>query len=87
MNEGDVVEILRGGFYTVLQVAGPSLAAALVTGLAISLLQALTQVQEMTLANVPKIFVSLMVTMLFLPFAFAAMRAYMDQIVQIIVGI
>jgi len=87
MNEGDVVEILRAGFYTMLQVSGPTLAAALISGLAISLLQALTQVQEMTLANVPKIFISLIVTMLFLPFAFAAMRAFMDQIMQIIVEI
>jgi flagellar biosynthetic protein FliQ len=87
MNEGDVIEVLRNGFYTVLQVAGPALAAALVTGLIISILQALTQIQEMTLANVPKIFVTLIATMLFLPLGFAAMRAYMDQIVQIIVGL
>ena len=44
MDEGDVVEVLRGGFYTTLVVAGPSLAAALFTGLAISILQTLTQI-------------------------------------------
>ncbi len=87
MNEGDVIEVLRGGFYTVLQVTGPALLAALASGLVVSILQALTQVQEMTLANIPKIFVTLLVTMLFLPFAFAAMRAYMDQIIQIVIGI
>ncbi|HUB50392.1 MAG TPA: flagellar biosynthetic protein FliQ [Acetobacteraceae bacterium] len=87
MNEGDVIEIMRSGFYTVLKVCGPSVLAALVTGICISVLQALTQVHEMTLANVPKILVSLVVTMMVLPFALAAMRAYMDQIVQIIVGI
>jgi flagellar biosynthetic protein FliQ len=87
MNEGDVIEVLRAGLYAALQVAGPSLAAALITGLIISVLQALTQIQEMTLANVPKIFVTLVATMLFLPLGFAAMRAYMDQIVQIIVGL
>jgi len=87
MNEGDVIEILRGGFYTVLQVAGPALAAALVTGLAISILQALTQIQEMTLSNVPKILVTMIATTLFLPLGFAALRAYMDQIIQIIVGL
>ena len=87
MNEGDVMEVLQGGLYTVLVVAGPALAAALVTGLIISLLQALTQIQEMTLANVPKVFITMIAVMLFLPFGFAAMRAYMDQIVQIIAGI
>jgi flagellar biosynthetic protein FliQ len=87
MDEGDVVEILRAGFHTVLVVAGPALAAALLTGLSISILQTLTQIQEMTLANVPKIFVTLIVNMLFLPLSFAALRAFMEQITQIIVGI
>jgi flagellar biosynthetic protein FliQ len=87
MDEGDVVEILRAGFHTVLVVAGPALAAALLTGLSISILQTLTQIQEMTLANVPKIFVTLIVILLFLPLSFAALRAFMEQITQIIVGI
>jgi len=87
MNEADVVEILRGGFYAVLQVAGPALTAALITGAAISVLQTLTQIQEMTLANVPKILVTLITLMLFLPLGFSALRSYMDQIAQIIAGI
>ena len=87
MNEADVIEILRAGFYAVLQVAGPALAAALVTGVVISVLQALTQIQEMTLSNVPKILVTLIALMLFLPFGFSALRAYMDQIAQIVAGI
>jgi flagellar biosynthetic protein FliQ len=87
MNEGDVVEIVRSGFHTALLVAGPALIAALVTGLAISVLQALTQIHEMTLANVPKIFVTLVVIMLFLPLSFAALRSFMEQIMQMIVGI
>ena len=37
MNEGDVIEILRVGFYTTLQVSGPALAAALISGLLVSL--------------------------------------------------
>ena len=86
MNEGDVIELVRGGFYAALLAAGPALLAALVTGLTISIVQALTQVQEMTLAYIPKIFVTLLVTMLFLPLSFAALRSYMDQITQTIVG-
>ena len=87
MNEGDVLEIVRSGLYTALLVAGPALAGALITGIAISILQALTQVQEMTLANIPKIVVTLLMTMLFLPLSFAALRSYMDQIMQMVVGI
>jgi flagellar biosynthetic protein FliQ len=87
MNEGDVVEILRSGFHTVLVVAGPALLAALVTGLSIGLLQTLTQVQEMTLTHVPKIFVTLVVVMLFLPVSFAALRTFTEEIMQLIAGI
>ncbi len=87
MNEGDVIEVLRGGFYAVLIVTGPALLAALVSGLIVSVLQALTQVQEMTLSNIPKIFITLLATMFSLPLGFAAMRAVMDQIIQIVVGI
>ncbi|MGD0429933.1 MAG: flagellar biosynthetic protein FliQ [Acetobacteraceae bacterium] len=87
MNEGDVLEIVRSGLYTALLVAGPALAGALVTGVGISILQALTQVHEMTLANVPKIVVTLLLVMLFLPLSFAALRSYMDQVMQMVVGI
>lgn len=86
MNEGDIVEILRGGFHAVLLVAGPTLLASLVAGLAVGLLQALTQVQEMTLANIPKIVVTLLAIMLFLPLSFAALRSYFEQIAQLIVA-
>lgn len=87
MNEGDVIEIVRNGFHTVLLVAGPALIAALATGLTISVLQTLTQIQEMTLANVPKIFVTLLAVMLFLPLSFAALRSFMEQIMQMVAGI
>lgn len=87
MNEGDVIEVLRGGFYAVLIVTAPALLAALASGLFVSILQALTQVQEMTLSNIPKIFITLLATMFSLPFGFAAMRAFMDQIIQMVVGI
>jgi flagellar biosynthetic protein FliQ len=87
MNEGDVLEIVRSGIWTALLVAAPALAGALVTGVAISILQALTQVQEMTLANIPKICVTLALIVLFLPLSFAAMRSFMDQIMQLIIAV
>jgi flagellar biosynthetic protein FliQ len=87
MNEGDVLEIVRSGIWTALLVAGPALAGALFTGVAISILQALTQVQEMTLANIPKICVTLLLIILFLPLSYAAMRSFMDQVIQLIVAV
>ena len=59
MNEGDVIEVLRNGFFATMTVAGPPLLAALITGVAVSFLQALTQIQEVTLSYVPKIVVTM----------------------------
>ena len=87
MNEGDIVQILHSGFYAVLLVAGPTLLATLAVGLLVGVLQALTQVQEMTLANVPKIVVALLAIMLFLPLSFAALRSYFEQIAQLIITV
>ena len=67
MNQADVLEVLRSGIWTTLLVAAPPLIVAVVVGVTISLVQALTQVQEMTLTFVPKIVAILVVTVLALP--------------------
>jgi flagellar biosynthetic protein FliQ len=87
MNEGDVIEVLRNGFFATMVVAGPPLLAALVTGVVVSFLQALTQIQEVTLSYVPKIVVTMVVVMLSLPLGFAALRSYTEEIAQMIVGL
>jgi flagellar biosynthetic protein FliQ len=50
-----IISILRQGLFLVLIVSAGPMAAALVTGIIISILQATTQVQEQTLSYVPKI--------------------------------
>jgi flagellar biosynthesis protein FliQ len=87
MNEGDVVEILRSGFRVAVTAAGPAVLAALGTGLVVSILQTLTQIQEQTLSFVPKIVVTLIVTVLFMPLGFAALRSYMEEIIHLVVAI
>jgi flagellar biosynthesis protein FliQ len=65
MNEIDALDMLRAALWTVLVVSAPGVLAAMIIGLAIALLQALTQVQEMTLTFVPKIiaiFVAIVLT-------------------------
>ncbi|MFV0360854.1 flagellar biosynthetic protein FliQ [Tropicimonas sp.] len=48
-------DTLREGLWIAVSISFPILAVALVTGLAVGLLQALTSVQEMTLTFVPKL--------------------------------
>jgi flagellar biosynthesis protein FliQ len=53
MTGAAILDIARDGIVTFLKVAGPLMAVALAVGLVVSLLQALTQIQEQTLIYVP----------------------------------
>ncbi|NPV49067.1 MAG: flagellar biosynthetic protein FliQ [Armatimonadetes bacterium] len=54
MDDALVLDLCRQAFSTALLVSGPVLAVVLAIGVAVSILQAITQVQEATLAFVPK---------------------------------
>ncbi len=75
-----ILDIARDGILTFLKAGGPVMLVALVIGLAISVLQALTQVQEQTLVFVPKIVAVFGAMMLFLPFMGDALGSYMIRI-------
>lgn len=55
MNDTQVLELVSGAMLVVSKLAGPLLISALVIGVAVSLLQTVTQIQEMTLSFVPKL--------------------------------
>ncbi len=55
MSEGDVLTIARQAMTTILLLSAPLLGVGLMIGLAVSIFQATTQIQEATLAFVPKI--------------------------------
>jgi flagellar biosynthesis protein FliQ len=55
MNDADIGVLLRDGMLVMLKLGGPPLLVALGVGLVISLLQAITQINEATLAFVPKV--------------------------------
>lgn len=67
MTEEIIVEILKDAFYTSFMVLLPILGVALVVGIAISIFQAATSLQEMTLTFVPKIIATALVILLMLP--------------------
>jgi flagellar biosynthetic protein FliQ len=71
---------VREALWMFLQVGGPPLVALLVVGLTISLLQALTQVQEATLSFIPKIFAAGAVLLLTGPFMIGALRSYSEAL-------
>jgi len=57
VTEGDVLDLVQAAMWMVVVGAGPVVAAAMAVGIVIALIQALTQVQEMTLTFVPKLLV------------------------------
>ncbi len=65
MNQTYVLEITRQGLTVAVMVSMPVLAVALFIGLAVSVFQAVTQVQEMTLTYVPKLLGAAVVVVLF----------------------
>lgn len=87
MTAVEVTDVMRDGIWVLLKVAGPAMLISLAVGLLISLIQALTQLQEPTLTFVPKIlaiFGTLIVTM---PFMITTMIAFMEQLAQRIAGL
>jgi len=80
MNSADAIDFARQSIWVLLEIAAPAMLAALVVGLAVGLLQALTQIQEQTLVFVPKIIAIFLVLLITLPFAGSAMNAFMNDV-------
>ena len=70
----------RASILVLLEVITPVMLTSLIVGLGIGLLQALTQIQEMTLVFVPKIIAIFVVLLISLPFAGAAMNGFMIDV-------
>ncbi len=87
MTEEEIIEIIRQAIMLTIQISGPIMGVGLVVGVAIALLQALTQIQEMTLVFVPKILLMFVALSLLLPMMVAALVAFMHELADKIVGI
>jgi flagellar biosynthetic protein FliQ len=64
LNQEFVIKVAEQAVYTILLVTAPLLGIGLVVGLLVSIFQATTQIQEQTLAFVPKI-VSILIALVF----------------------
>ena len=86
MNEVEVLDISRESIFTLIKVVSPVLLVALFIGLIIGIFQALTQIQEMTLAFVPKILGVFFTLILLFPFMLNQMRMLSDTLFDKIVN-
>ena len=80
MDPTTAIDFARTAILVLLEIIAPAMITALVVGLGIGLLQALTQIQEQTLVFVPKIVAVFVVLLIALPFAGAAMGGLMTDI-------
>jgi len=86
MGETEILDISRDAIFTLLKVVTPVLLVALSIGLIIGIFQALTQIQEMTLAFVPKIIGVFISLIILFPFMFNQLKTLSDTIFDKIVG-
>ena len=82
MNEADILAIATESTIVMLKIAAPTMVLALAVGLAISLVQALTQIQEMTLTFVPKMLVIFLSLLVFLPFMLGSLAEFTRELME-----
>ncbi|HXZ68579.1 MAG TPA: flagellar biosynthesis protein FliQ [Alphaproteobacteria bacterium] len=85
MTGAETLDLARDAIWLLIQLSAPMMITGLVVGIAIAILQALTQIQEMTLTFVPKILAVFVVLILSLPFMAAQLSAFMHKIALLII--
>ena len=76
MDADQVIDVAREAIFVLIKLGAPIMLVALVVGVVVALLQALTQMQEMTLSFVPKILAIFLATLMVLPFMMATLVGF-----------
>ncbi|NLW22296.1 MAG: flagellar biosynthesis protein FliQ [Tissierellia bacterium] len=80
MSHGDVLKLSQDAIRTILMVSAPMLIFSLTVGLIVSIIQAVTQIQEATLAFVPKIVAVLISLIIFGPWILKVMTQFTSDL-------
>ena len=87
MNDQEVLETVQQALLLVIQVGTPVMLVGLVVGVAIALVQALTQIQEITLVFVPKIIAIFLAMFIFLPSMMKTLTIFMESLADKMIGL
>ena len=87
MSEADTLEIAREAILVLLQVSLPLMLISLAVGLVISMIQAVTQLQEVTLTFVPKIIVMFVALLVLLPFMLSSLTTFTERMMDRIIAL
>ena len=80
ISQGEVINILSDAISTVVLSAAPMLIVAMVVGLIVSIFQATTQINEQTLAFVPKIVCVMLALLLFAGYIFSRIGGFVTRL-------
>ena len=80
MTEQFIVDFAMNAIKTTLLVSAPMLGFGLITGLVISIFQAVTSIQELTLTFIPKILAVFLALFLFFPWIMRIMLSFTEQV-------
>lgn len=87
MDEIEVIDLVRASIMLSIELSAPIMLVGLVVGTAVALIQALTQIQEVTLVFVPKILAIFFAIFVGLPMMTASLIEFMNLLADKIVGI
>jgi|CXWL01.1.fsa_nt_gi flagellar biosynthetic protein FliQ len=82
MSNALALDLMRSAVQTALVIAAPMLVAALLVGLVVGLLQAVTSIQEQTLTFIPKLLVMTAVFVALLPWILSRLVEYLTTIIK-----
>ncbi|MGB4056457.1 MAG: flagellar biosynthesis protein FliQ [Alphaproteobacteria bacterium] len=86
MTETEILDIAREALLISIKIGAPILLIGLVVGVSIALVQALTQIQEMTLVFVPKILAIFLAMFMFLPWMMTVLVDFMHELADKMIG-
>ncbi|MCX6640535.1 MAG: flagellar biosynthesis protein FliQ [bacterium] len=87
MTQQLAIELCKQAIYTTLLISAPMLIAGLVVGVVVSILQAVTQIHEMTLTFIPKILAVVIVMIMTLPWIMNLMISYTQDLFSMMSGL
>lgn len=84
MLDETTIDMVRNALVITVKIAAPILAAGIIVGLVISLIQSVTSIQDQTLATVPKIIVMIVAAIAVLPWVVQRLVEYSEELLRIV---
>lgn len=86
MTESEIIDLTREAIWLTIKIGTPVMLVGLIVGVAVALVQALTQIQEMTLVFVPKILAMFAAIFILFPVMTIMLMDFMTHIADKIAG-